>query len=640
MSKSPKNASNQDFEFVQMDKKIHDLKFQTKPTTYFKDALKRFMKNKSSVVAGIIIGFLGSLSVLVPILNTSNIDRPLFEARFLPPKWPGFSEIGIMDGTTTYRNIIIDKVTNPDKPLPVGFLEHAILGDIEIYDTFSNFPSPYAFGGMLAVRPDRRNSDGYVYSIGVNINPELGNYELETRLSDFNDDLDSPSSYRIVAVVEYVSGVPTIIGLNEFSSDFGLVRLTNVAETIWNARPEGTQGNLFRTRFGFQVETVEEGAYPVLYVDSFQMKRANQPNFNDPLFEFVNFTSGNELMLRDDAENASQIRWASQTGSKSVFRAILPRGNFRYDNYAAAFGEIMKVGVGQSIIEGYVANGWMEYDFNVGPSSFVLLDEVRSPIREVISQESFGFGQFSVKTLTVVISIYREKGFTQMPSYLFGTDINGNDYFKIIFSGLGTSLLLGILVALINVTIGMIWGALSGYYGGWIDIAMERFTEILGGVPWIVLMTLTILLLGSNFGTFLLALTLTGWIGTASLTRSQFYRYKRREYVLASRTLGAKDGRLIFRHILPNSIGPIVTSSVLIIPGVIFSEAAISYLGLGLQGLPSLGVALSRAQGFLQTSPHLTMFGAIIISLLLISFNLFGNGLRDAFNPSLKGISE
>jgi oligopeptide transport system permease protein len=637
---SNQKPSSKDFVFVQMDKKIHDLKFQTKPTTYFKDAFRRFTKNRSSVVAGIIIGILGSLSVLVPLLNTSNIDRPLYEARFLPPKWPGFASLGIMDGTTTYRNIIIDKVSDPDNPVPVGFLPHAILGEMEVYDTFSNFPSPYASGGMLVLRPDRRATDGFVYSVGVTINPEIGTYELETFLSDYNLEADIQASYRLIAVVEYETGVQTFVPLTDFTTEYGLVRLTNISSTIWEARPEETQGSLFRTRFGFQVETTAEGAYPALYIDSFRMKRSNQPSFADPLFENVNFSSGNEVMLRDEAENALQIRWTVQTGSKSVFRSILPRGNFRYDNYAAAFGEVTKEGVGQSIVEGYIQNGWMQYDFNVGPSSFVILDEVKSPIREVISQESFGFGQFRVNTLTVVISIYREKGFSQMPSYLFGTDINGNDYFKIIFSGLGTSLLLGILVALINVTIGMVWGALSGYYGGWIDIAMERFTEILGGVPWIVLMTLTILLLGSNFGTFLLALTLTGWIGTAALTRSQFYRYKRREYVLASRTLGAKDPRLIFRHILPNSIGPIVTSSVLIIPGVIFAEAAISYLGLGLQGLPSLGVALSRAQGFLQTSPHLTMFGAIIISLLLISFNLFGNGLRDAFNPSLKGISE
>jgi len=632
--------TSQDFEFVQLDKKIHDLKFQTQPTTYFKDAFKRFMKNKSSVVAGIIIGILATMSVLVPLLNTSVIDRPLFEASFLPPKWPGFSALGIMDGTTNYKNVIIDTLTDSDNPVPVGFRPNAIIGDIELYDSFSNFPSPYARGGSLVLRPVRRENDALAYSVRVNLDFNASEIELETELSDYNEDLDLQASYRLIGLVEYSSGSTTIVALNDFSTTYGLVRLTNISDTILDNRPQSITTTSFSIRFGFQVKTSSEGAYPALYIDSFNLKRSSELSFTDSLFTNVNFTSGNEVMLRDSLADPTVSRWTMENGSKGVFNAILPRGNFRYDNYEAAFGEITKVGVGESVVQGYIDNGWITYDFTVGPSSFVMLDEEKSPIRSVVSQESFGFGSLRVNTLTAVISIYREKGFNQPPSYLFGTDINGNDYFKILFSGLNTSLLLGVLVALITVSIGMVWGALSGYYGGWIDIAMERFTEILGGIPWIVLMTLTILLLGSNFATFLLALTLTGWIGTASLTRSQFYRYKRREYVLASRTLGAKDSRLIFRHILPNSIGPIVTSSILIIPGVIFSEAAISYLGLGLTGLPSLGVALSRAQGFLQTSPHLTIFGAIIISLLLISFNLFGNGLRDAFNPSLKGISE
>jgi oligopeptide transport system permease protein len=227
-----------------------------------------------------------------------------------------------------------------------------------------------------------------------------------------------------------------------------------------------------------------------------------------------------------------------------------------------------------------------------------------------------------------------------MPYFFFGTNHMGYDYFKVVFSGLSTSLLLGLMGMLINVSFGMVWGSISGYFGGDVDLVMERITEILGGVPWIVIITLAVLTLGRNFSTFLLAITLTGWIGTSSLTRSQFYRYKRREYVLASRTLGAKDSRLIFRHILPNSIGPIVTSSVLLIPGIIFLEATVSYLGLGLQGFPSLGVALSEAQNYLATSPYLIGWGSVIISLLMISFNLFGNGLRDAFNPSLKGVDQ
>jgi oligopeptide transport system permease protein len=198
-------------------------------------------------------------------------------------------------------------------------------------------------------------------------------------------------------------------------------------------------------------------------------------------------------------------------------------------------------------------------------------------------------------------------------------------------------LILGIIVAAINIIIGVIWGSISGYYGGTVDIVMERLTDILGGIPWIVLMTVLTLQLGQNFFVFALALCLTGWIGTSSTTRSQFYRYRGREYVLASRTLGARAPRLIFRHILPNAVGTIITRSILMIPGVIFSEATISYLGLGLQNLDSLGVILSDTQKNLSVYPNQLIIPAIIISMLMICFNLFGNGLRDAFNPSLKG---
>ena len=186
-------------------------------------------------------------------------------------------------------------------------------------------------------------------------------------------------------------------------------------------------------------------------------------------------------------------------------------------------------------------------------------------------------------------------------------------------------------------TFGLVLGAIEGYYGGWVDIILQRLTEILSGIPWIVLMTLIILLMGSNFWTFALALCLTGWIGTSNLTRTQFYRFKGREYILASRTLGSKDGRLIFKHILPNSMGTIITSSVLMIPSVIFNEATISYLGLGLKNMNSLGIILSDNQANLMYYPYTLIVPAVVIALLMICFNLFGNGLRDAFNPSLKG---
>ena len=228
-----------------------------------------------------------------------------------------------------------------------------------------------------------------------------------------------------------------------------------------------------------------------------------------------------------------------------------------------------------------------------------------------------------------------------MPRMIFGTNQNGQDFFKIVFSGLLTSLGLGLLAAIINIFVGLVWGAVSGYFGGITDMVMERVMEILGGMPWIVLMTLIVLLLGSGFWTLLLALCLTGWMGIAGTTRSQFYRFKGREYVLASRTLGASDARLIFKHILPNGIGTIVTGAVLMIPGVIFTEANVAYLLPGVLqyegGIVSFGLTLSDAQSYLNHYPYLIVSASIVMVLIMIAFNLFGNGLRDALNPSLKG---
>ena len=143
---------------------------------------------------------------------------------------------------------------------------------------------------------------------------------------------------------------------------------------------------------------------------------------------------------------------------------------------------------------------------------------------------------------------------------------------------------------------------------------------------------------GNNVLGLIVALILPGWIGTASLTRMQFYRFKGQEYVLASRTLGARDTRLIFKHIFPNAIGTLVTSSVLMIPSVIFSESSLTSLGIiNLGEMVSVGSLLDEGQKSMTTFPHAVLFPALLISLLMISFNLFGNGLRDAFNTTLRG---
>lgn len=229
------------------------------------------------------------------------------------------------------------------------------------------------------------------------------------------------------------------------------------------------------------------------------------------------------------------------------------------------------------------------------------------------------------------------------PSFVFGTDGKGFDIFTRLAQGARLSFILSIFVASINLVIGAIWGSIAGYYGGTTDLVMERITDILGNVPFMVVTTLFQLHLASKVGalpSLLFAFVTTGWIGTASTVRMQFYRYKNQEYIMAARTLGAKDSRLMFKHIFPNALGTIITSSVLVIPSVIFSESSLTYLGivnLESSGQTSVGTMLANGREHLQYHPHIILFPAIFISLLMITFNLFGNGLRDAFNPSLRG---
>ena len=212
--------------------------------------------------------------------------------------------------------------------------------------------------------------------------------------------------------------------------------------------------------------------------------------------------------------------------------------------------------------------------------------------------------------------------------------------------GIRLSLLLAISVSILNFIIGALYGAIEGYYGGAIDIILERVSDILSGVPFIVVATLFQIHLAAKLGAvpcLLFAFVLTGWIGTASRVRTQFYRFKNQEYVMAARTLGAKDRRIIWKHIFPNTLGTLITSSALVIPLVIMDESMLSYLGivkLSTQKFTSLGTLLSDAEGIWTNYPHLMLFPALILSLLMICFNLFGNGLRDAFNPALRGVEE
>ena len=249
----------------------------------------------------------------------------------------------------------------------------------------------------------------------------------------------------------------------------------------------------------------------------------------------------------------------------------------------------------------------------------------------------------SVQCRVNYYNLYRYEHGGQEPMFIMGTNSLGQDIFSSIGIGARFSIIFAIIVSAINLFIGAIYGAIEGYYGGAIDMTMERISEILGGLPFVVCTTLFQLHLAQKVGvvpSFLFAFVLTGWLGMAALTRKQFYRFKNREFVLAARTLGASDKRLMFKHIFPNSLGTIITSCALVIPSVINSETQMTYLGIiNLQDFvgTSIGTLMSQGNAAMTSAPHAMFWPALYLSLLLISFNLFGNGLRDAFNPSTRG---
>ena len=249
-------------------------------------------------------------------------------------------------------------------------------------------------------------------------------------------------------------------------------------------------------------------------------------------------------------------------------------------------------------------------------------------------ETSSAFGKATM--YKVKVNMYSVNG---MPDtyYWFGTDTLGRDIFSRLWQGTRVSLLLALAVVTVNLTIGLIVGAVCGYYGGWIDLIIQRLMDVVWNIPSLPLTILLIMMFGSGILPLVLVFCLTGWMGNANSVRMQFYRYKGREYVLASRTMGASDLRLMFRHILPNAVGTIITGCALSVPSVVFQEAGLSYLGLGVQAPnPSIGMLLSDGQKVLLDYPSQLVFPGIIIVLLMLAFNLLGNGLRDAFNPSLR----
>lgn len=507
------NVKNNDFEFAQKDAKLTDLKFDTKPIGYFKDAWLRFKKSKASVVGAIIILLIVIYAIITPLVSPNSTTENFGVYSKMQPYNSTLAQIGLVDGTYSkkcnnkaYSNLLLMGVGAED----VDGNHQDIKGGSE------------SFYNPLKKTGDVYLSDGVEYrQCRVQSYLEIGFRFLQVTKDEYQKILDYETS----------SGLKVIYPMIDTSQIESLVLVDNRA--------------------------------------NYWYKTSNLTPVNE---------SGNKIT---DLNNTSKVQ----------------------DIYLRD------------------SDGNVQYSQNIGSNSY---------------------------NVRVLYWNYFQYFYGKAPNFLLGTDGTGYDIAVRLASGIGLSLILSISTFIINFIIGAIYGSIEGYYGGVLDLIMERISDILNSIPFIVLASIvneSLIQTGKmdSLGALIFAFVLLGWIGPAYRVRTQFYRFKNQEYVLAARTLGASDARIMFKHIFPNTLGTIITSSVLTIPGTIFTESMLSYLGiinLNAGAITSLGTMLSNGQQYLTTYPHIIAAPAVIISLLMISFNLFGNGLRDAFNPSLRGVEE
>ena len=717
-----------DFKLVTTDETIHEQKFQTKPTTFFKDCLHRFRKNKSSVVAACILGILLLLAIVIPAVSPYDVsvDATNTDFEYLEPKLFN-AGTGFWDGTRKYEDYSVDISANPDAKTEEekqkdwwpnsSFVKNAISDKKFSDEQYINARSDFGKGGFLrhSILKNIKDDVKYAELTTQELNTSLDLNSTTVQITSFDTyDLDKiallpdekvqplESDYSLTEVGFYLVSIdadeknPN----KEVKTYYELIEpkiVHNIGSAI-SSLSEGpldvasaleangvTRKQFSKYYFGALIENKKDHQNKSNLIRSLTFSVTNNDELKQKLCDYSEVIDGETVVydgasFTDASASAREEYYAdkgqtklnfgyliSEHASRMLFMSKSYFVSFTYDTYEAKLGTKYTT-ISYADLKAYSRavvsprNKWGKKllsiniditdeggEWHVDPLTFeckILIPELCPLAQELtiddISVNPDGYTESNPDGFFIdgYLTIYKYHGYETMPKFLLGTDKNGKDMLKYVFDGLRWSLLLGIISSAVCFIFGLIWGAICGYFGGNVDLIMERFTDILAGIPWIVVMTLVIIHLGSTFFSFAIALCLTGWIGTAATTRTQFYRFRGREYVLASRTLGASNARLIAKHILPNAMGTIITSAVLMIPSVIFSEATISYLGLGFKNLSSLGVILSNNQAELKQYPYLLIFPAVVIALLMISFNLFGNGLRDAVNPSLKGEGE
>ncbi|GAB6108473.1 ABC transporter permease [Fusibacter bizertensis] len=222
-------------------------------------------------------------------------------------------------------------------------------------------------------------------------------------------------------------------------------------------------------------------------------------------------------------------------------------------------------------------------------------------------------------------------------TYVFGTDALGRDMLARVIYGARISLLIALIATLVNFFIGVLYGGISGYFGGRVDNLMMRIVDIINVIPLLLYVILLSVIIGSGLKSIIIALGSVYWVGMARIVRGQVLSLKEQEYVLSARTLGASSMRIMIRHLIPNAMGPIIVSMTMLIPSAIFTEAFLSFIGLGVSApLASWGTLANDALGGLRSYPYQLFVPSIAISLTMLAFNFLGDGLRDALDPRLR----
>jgi len=219
----------------------------------------------------------------------------------------------------------------------------------------------------------------------------------------------------------------------------------------------------------------------------------------------------------------------------------------------------------------------------------------------------------------------------------FGIDTLGRDLWARVWTGTRYSLLIGFIAALVQAIIGIIMGCIAGFFGGWVDMLIMRAIDILDAIPYLIYVIIIMMVFGSGLMPILLALAITGWMGMARLVRGQILTLKNEDYILAARNLNTKPSKIMMKHLVPNCMGIIIVSLSMAIPGAIFSEAFLSFLGIGLPApLTSLGQLISTGIAEMRNYPHQLLIPSGVISILMLTLQLIGDGLRDALDPKLR----